>query len=783
MCTLRAVCEEKDVSVKPATKLIIILRSFRNKMFSFLPTTVESYASPSASAKVSPLFQSSTNSFFSTKPPPTNVSVSVNPSQTSTASDFRQPTFVSESTTMISTSLPHSIRLLLSIPNVSVYTFGETYLIGYCHSEHCLYVYQWNKLFSSKTMPDKITTEQCQRLHLSSSPAWSIQRLLLNKNETILTMLAEKVAYIIHLPPYLAIEKDENKISKSPENPSHSSVTDLFCPIIRLSPPTESSLMYLIDFIWLPSPFDQYFLVAYSNSLCLLYKLSKCNKRYDLCQTHSIASTPKAKKISLKSLTDIVKLDYGQPKYSQENQQIYLPIFAIKTDGDIYCLYLCQQDIKNNSQPSSFIGPLRIYPTSYDNYGCRTTTMTCLKSSSGPTCLVYIRDESILNQSLVLLDQLLNKSIQQEDQQQHHETILYTIDSIILPESSASSQMLIIHDPLSDKRYYVADKSNIYSVDVEWLDDVKQMRSSSNFYEQKQMLSSKVDHLMTTTLTSEENKKTAITKKDKRDEKIKFMGLTQTENNGQWLCIITENDYENDKHIVLLRPNSAYLPSNVDRSYSCVIDKPNQHSTSTSVQTNDDFVQHIRSLLLSRDQNVPHLRLTNSQNAQLPISDVDFEKNLQKFISIFTNNYLSKQLRVQKELENKQRYLVDLKQKQLIASQELETKFNNIKHQSDNILETYSQERQRRKNMEQNLNDILSVIENTTPVLSEQELLMKEQLEKYHIQLKHLKTRTELVDDFIHGEQFDDKSLKQVQEFVQCYQQKIELIKQQLDEL
>ncbi|CAF1319204.1 unnamed protein product, partial [Didymodactylos carnosus] len=735
------------------------MNSRSNSKISQLPIAASNSFSFTAT-RGDPFSQTSTNSSFPIKSPATNATFLVKPLQTTKTSDVQQPPTLSESTTtMIYTSLPHSIRVLLSIPNVNIYTFGESYLIGYCDSEYCLYVYHWDKLFLSRTIATKITQDQCQRLRLSSLSVEPVQRLLLNKTETILTMLAENVAYIVHLPPYLTNENDKNKIIKSTEKSSPSSLINLFCPIICLSQP---SLMNLIDFIWLPSPFDQYFLVAYSNSQCLLYKLSKRGKECDLCQTYSITLTSKEKKISLNSLPEIIKLDYGQQKYSQEKQQMYLPIFAIKTDGNIYCLYLYEQDIITNSHPPSFTGPLRIYPSSFDNYGCRTATMTCIKSSSGSTCLVYIRDKFILNQSLVLHNQLtLNESIQENHQQsKEHETILYIIDSIILPEISAlSSQMFIIYDPLSDKRYYVADESNIYSIDIEWLDNVNQIQSTPNFSDQyqKRMSRSKVEYLMTTRLTSEQNKK-ASTKmqKDKRDEKIKFMGLAQTMNNGQWLCIITENDYGNDKHITLLRPNSAYLSpsstsSDIDRPL-CLVVEPKR-----SVIKNDDFFQHIRSLLQTRDETIPRLRSTNSQNAQSVISDDDFEKNLQKFIDIFTQNYLSKQLQVQKKLENKQRYLFDLTQTQLIACRELETTFKRVKHQSDYLLEEYSREQQRRQNIEKNLNDILSVIENITPVLSDQELLMKQQLKNYHVQLKHLQTKTKMVNDFIYGEQKQDE--------------------------
>jgi len=88
-----------------------------------------------------------------------------------------------------------------------------------------------------------------------------------------------------------------------------------------------------------------------------------------------------------------------------------------------------------------------------------------------------------------------------------------------------------------------------------------------------------------------------------------------------------------------------------------------------------EFVNRIRRIL-HRDQSLPHLTLSSSSTTN--ISNSDFEKNLIKFIKIFSKEYFEKQEKVRIELENKQRYLQDFQQTQLIANQELDQKFQQI---------------------------------------------------------------------------------------------------------
>ncbi len=87
-------------------------------------------------------------------------------------------------------SLTSSIHIPIQWSNVDVFTFGKTSLYGYDSLNHCLIVQSLIEL-------NNISND---RFHLSSSPAWSIRRLILNEDETILALLADKIAYLVYLP-------------------------------------------------------------------------------------------------------------------------------------------------------------------------------------------------------------------------------------------------------------------------------------------------------------------------------------------------------------------------------------------------------------------------------------------------------------------------------------------------------------------------------------------------------------------------------------------------------
>jgi hypothetical protein len=90
-------------------------------------------------------------------------------------------------------SLLNSIRICLKLPNISIFTFGESTLYGYDSLNHCLIVLSLNEL-------NNLNEKLINRLHFSSIPKYSIREIILNEDETILSLISDKTVYLIYLP-------------------------------------------------------------------------------------------------------------------------------------------------------------------------------------------------------------------------------------------------------------------------------------------------------------------------------------------------------------------------------------------------------------------------------------------------------------------------------------------------------------------------------------------------------------------------------------------------------
>jgi chromosome segregation ATPase len=178
------------------------------------------------------------------------------------------------------------------------------------------------------------------------------------------------------------------------------------------------------------------------------------------------------------------------------------------------------------------------------------------------------------------------------------------------------------------------------------------------------------------------------------------------------------------------------------------------------------------------------------------------EKNLSQFIKILTEQYIDKQEKVRKEIENKQRYLSDFQQTQFNENKQLNEKFQQIQKQFQILTQQYQQvksililfyfflilifkkEYSRQKRLSTHVNDLLSVIEQSTPVLSDGEIRMQQQLETYQIQINCLKEKIHLLPQFISSNQNQEKlensSMENIYNYVQNYRKQIDQMKKRL---
>ncbi len=344
-------------------------------------------------------------------------------------------------------SSKNSIRLPLEGSNIDVFTFGQTTLYGYDSVNHSLVLH-------SLIHFNQISND---RLHLSSSPTWPIRRLVLNEDETILALLADKIAYLVYLTP------SKSELSKT---------SSRLCPIFRVPPTVSSSssiICSLIDFVWLTA---NHFALVYSipsSSECHLYTIRPSKQDgLEHLRTFSVGisssnkfGTPN-KKISLHQPSDIIKLDVARRK---EKDSQFILLFAMKSDGDLFLLEIQSNELlPENLISSDFQGPIRILPSTFDNYGADRgqSTFFCLTRSNSPL-LIFTRDRCQLNQC-ILLSPLNNPHC------------LFTIDSISFPTDQLGQMVTtMIEDPFSAKRYFIADSmGNVYSIEVSWIEQIQQ---------------------------------------------------------------------------------------------------------------------------------------------------------------------------------------------------------------------------------------------------------------------------------------------------------------------
>ena len=173
----------------------------------------------------------------------------------------------------------------------------------------------------------------------------------------------------------------------------------------------------------------------------------------------------------------------------------------------------------NQNISSEFVGPIRILPSTFDNYGAdhSHSSLLCLSSSQYP--IVILTDNKCqINQCIVL-----NPS--------NNEFYLYTIDSIKLPINE-NNQIIksLINDKLNSNIYYLQDSlSNIYSFEISWINQIQQKQTNFQI--------TNIQHLI------------------KSKYSIQQIGLIQIINKGQWLAFITKTQINQQKVTFLLNYN------------------------------------------------------------------------------------------------------------------------------------------------------------------------------------------------------------------------------------
>ncbi|UJR16564.1 hypothetical protein I4U23_003465 [Adineta vaga] len=625
----------------------------------------------------------------------------------------------------------NTIRIPFRWPNVNVFTFGKSSLYGYDSSNHCLFVQSSIQFVNTTDI-----AHDC--LHFSSSPKWPIRKLILNEDETSLALLADKTVYLVYLP-----QSNSDKHHYSPSKGSH------LCPIFRVPPPLSSSTPIncsLIDFVWLTS---NHFIIVYSapsSSNCHLYSIrSSRSDGVEYLHTFSVGGIPSntqfntpSKKISLHQPSDIIKLDMTK---RQTKDSAIILLFAMKTDGDIFLMEIDENQLLNNHFiDGEFRGPIPILPSTFDNYGVsqNQSTLVCLAKSACPL-VIFTPNRIQLHQCIIL----------SPSRNQHH---LFTIDCLSFPNNQPGQIITsIVPDRFISNKYYITDSNaNIYVIEISWIDQIQQGS--------QQLQSTKIQHLI-----KGENSNNKIM------NEIEQLSSIQIDNDGYCLAVIVKTQTTEEKELILIR---SQLSNSISNSEIIV-----------SEAKSSEFLLRLRSIL-ARDQTIPFVTLRSST---INISDFDLEKNVLQYIKIFTEQYIQKQEKVRQEIDNKQRYLAEFYQTHLNENKQLNDRFQQIQNQFQTLSKQYQQECLRRKRLSSRVSDLLSTIEQSIPVLSDEEIRMQQQLESYQVQIDCLRKQIEQIQEFISFNQNQDQlgntSMENMQNFVRNHRNQIDQMKQQLENI
>jgi len=191
----------------------------------------------------------------------------------------------------------------------------------------------------------------------------------------------------------------------------------------------------------------------------------------------------------------------------------------MKTDGDIFILEINKNELLSENEIfGEFQGPIRILPSTFNNYGADhgQSTFICL-SNSNSSLIVFTRDKCQLNQCILL-------------SQSFNQYYLYAIDLISLP-TNQNGQILtsIIQDPFCLNRYFISDSNaNVYSIEILWINQIQQGL--------KKFQSTHIQHLINGTNSN-----------NKIINQIEQIGVIQTNNNEQCLAVIVKSQTNQQK--------------------------------------------------------------------------------------------------------------------------------------------------------------------------------------------------------------------------------------------
>lgn len=211
---------------------------------------------------------------------------------------------------------------------------------------------------------------------------------------------------------------------------------------------------------WHPgSPSDSHLLVLTSDECLRLFNAStgevlwKCHLSQKVNRiTHPSIPT----KVTLGDTP--VDFDIGPPPFEENPQKISWPILILWGNGDIYCV---ESTIEDSRERIPAHGPLRMFPSSDDNYGSDASSILVLQTS--PPIVAFSTSIGTIYNCIYLTS---------EEQQNGYDKALYVVECIELElgislgedDDIVSCPIKLIRNPIEKSVYFSIHKAGIHSI-------------------------------------------------------------------------------------------------------------------------------------------------------------------------------------------------------------------------------------------------------------------------------------------------------------------------------
>ncbi|XP_059490254.1 nuclear pore complex protein Nup88 [Neocloeon triangulifer] len=623
-----------------------------------------------------------------------------------------------------------------------------------------------------------------QVLELTSIPDFTVDRLLVNDTCTYLALVGARMASIVNLPGRwgssgLFVAGEDSVLCKS-----YAVSTSFFI---------RSQSLEIRDFKWCPSPLpDQLFLILASNNTLRLYRatspetvlqkwrvgrspMNPPNVSMLTCLGETAVSFDFLPQMPLSSLdsgssedksdtlvfpgtsTPIPQRSPPDGNEEQGDETLVWPIAVLFGKGDVFIVVPPNFNPATASGlPAKLFGPLRMFPSTPDNYGAESCSLLCLPCQP-PVLVIASSSGGVIYHSVLLQKHQDACDVSADDEIQSScfepggedlgvsecQKALYVLEKVALelglltPEQASEEledslfhcRIQLYKDPISTSRYFCCHEAGVNIISVPLVSEI--LRLAAN----KTSMETVLDYMPTNALASMEQY-LLCTQASNQSNCLRIQGMTVLSSQSLALCILPNGRCALlPLPLAFLQPDSPVVESGVD-------------STGQKQTAGNAFVDQIKRTL-SHSSTQPLVMLPPG----LSPSDKELLEILKRSTQTLRTEYLAKHVIAREEFKRKVTILkntVEVRKRQIHQSQnhieELDSSMEDIKSSLESRIEVMNNFLKRLQHVQTQL----SLAEPETSV-SEQKLkdFIEESSSKvqgYQTTIKSLNSRVNEID-------------------------------------